>query len=86
MGIIGFGQRRRTNKLLADQLSVMRTGYTQAELRNQVGVRAGADEEARILIKALVRKGTDPDIATYYAHLPADQRRAWRDSNPGLIK
>lgn len=86
MGIIGFGQRRRTNKLLADQLSVMRTGHTQAELRNRAAVQDGADEEARVLYKALVRKGTDPGIAAYYAHLPAEERRAWRDANPGLIK
>jgi hypothetical protein len=86
MGIIRFGQHWRTNKLLADQLSVMRTGHTQAELRNQAGAQAAADEEARILIKALVRKGTDPDIAAHYARLPVDQRRAWRDSNPGMIK
>ena len=39
MGIIGFGQRRRTNRLLADQLSVMRTGRTQAELRDQARAR-----------------------------------------------
>lgn len=86
MGIIGFGQRRRTNKLLADQLSVMRTAHTQAELRDQAGAQAAADAEARILYKALTRKGTDPGIAAYYARLPAEQRRAWREANPGLIK
>jgi hypothetical protein len=86
MGIIGFGQRRRTNKLLADQLSVMRTGRTQAELRDQARVQAAAEQEARILYKALTRKGTDPSIAAYYVRLPVDQRQAWRDANPGVIK
>ncbi len=86
MGIIGFGQRRRTNKLLADQLSVMRTGRTQGELRAQAGAQAAAEQEARILYKALTRKGTDPGIAAYYVRLPADQRRVWRDANPGVIK
>jgi hypothetical protein len=61
MGIVGFGQRRRTSKLLADQLSVMRTGQTQAELCDQ----ATAEQEARILYKALTRRGTDPGIAAY---------------------
>jgi hypothetical protein len=45
-----------------------------------------AEEEARILYKALTRKGTDPGIAAYYVRLPADQRQAWRDANPGVIK
>jgi hypothetical protein len=64
----------------------MRTGHTQSELRGQVAAQVAADEEARILIKALVRKGTDPGVAAHYAHLPADQRRAWREANPRLIK
>jgi hypothetical protein len=82
MGFIGFWQRQRTNRLLADQLSVARTGQTGQEQR---AARAREDD-ARVLTRALVRHGTSPGLAAWYARLDPEQRRAWRESNPGVIK
>jgi len=47
MGLIAIAQRARTNRLLAEQLSVMRTGHTAGEIR---AARAAAQkaESARI--------------------------------------
>lgn len=75
MVIIGFMQRRRANQLLVDQLSMMRTGYTESDLK----AAQGREEEARVLVNALVRRGTDPNSpAGTPACLPTSAKRGAR--------
>ena len=41
--MIGYFQRRRTNQLLRDQVSLMQTGKTPEQLRNEEGARRAAE-------------------------------------------
>ena len=41
--MIGYFQRRRTNQLLRDQVSIMQTGKTPVQLRNEEGSRRAAE-------------------------------------------
>jgi hypothetical protein len=80
--MLGYFQRRRMIRELADQTSIMRTGRTAAEARAASATALARAEEERILVPALLRRGMTAEDAVAYARMGPDERRAWREVNP----